>query len=61
MKLATIQMGLVALALTLIGCASKSEPTASIFRFESFEPAVYYTAPSSLNDGWDGNVAIIAV
>ena len=60
--LTTIRLGLVTLLLTLImGCAPKSEPTASIFRFEGFEPAVYYTSNSSLNDGWDGDVAIIAI
>ena len=57
-----IRAGVFAFVLALVvGCAPKSEPTASIYRFEDVEPAVYYTAVSPLNEGFDGEVVTIII
>ena len=52
---------LLALAIAVIAasCSTKVEPTASIFRLEGVEPAVHYSAPTPLSDGFDGEIAVI--
>lgn len=56
-----VRMGLFALLLMLVGCAQKPEPTASIYPLDGVEPAVYYTAPTPLNEGYKGELAIIMI
>lgn len=52
-------LALLPLLGSIVGCTPKSEATASIFQLEGVEPAVYYTAPTPLADGFDGELAII--
>ena len=49
----------IALLCTLASCTQKAEPTASIFPLEGVEPAVYYTAPTPLSEGFDGELAVV--
>ena len=57
-----LKVGVVASLLALIvGCCPKSEPTTAIYRLEGVEPAVYYTAPKPLNEGYDGEIAAIMI
>lgn len=56
-----LRLAIFALLLAFIGCTQKPEQTASIFRLEGVEPAVYYTAPSPLCEGYDGKLAIIMI
>ena len=57
----SLKMGIFALLLTLVGCVQKSESTASIFPLEGVDPAVYYIAPTPLNEGYKGELAIIMI
>ena len=57
----SLKMGIFALLLTLVGCAQKSESTASIFPLEGVDPAVYYIAPTPLSEGYKGELAIIMI
>lgn len=52
---------MAAAMLSHIGCAPKAEPSAAIYRLDGVEPAVYYTAPSPLTDGYDGEVAVVMI
>ena len=45
----------------VVGCASKAEPSADIYRLEGVEPAVYYSAPKPLTEGDDGEIAVIMI
>ena len=57
-----IRTGVIASLLALIiGCAPKSEPVSSIYQFEGIEPAVYYTAVSPIEEGFDGETAVIVI
>lgn len=49
----------IALLCSLASCTQKAEPTASIFPLEGVEPAVYYTAPTPLSEGFDGELAVV--
>ena len=49
----------LSLAAIVASCSTKVEPTASIYRLEGVEPAVYYGAPTPLSEGFDGETAVI--
>lgn len=63
MKFTTIlrTMMFVALVVLAVGCASKSEPEASIYQLEGVAPDVYYVAPTPLTDGSDCEIAAIVL
>lgn len=46
---------------SIVGCQSKSEPSASIYRLDGIEPAVYYTASKPLSDGDKGEIAVVMI
>lgn len=57
-----IRTGIIASLLVLmVGCAPKSESVGSIYRFDGIEPAVYYTAVSPLDEGFDGETVAIVI
>ena len=57
-----IRTGIIASLLVLmVGCAPKSESVGSIYRFDGIEPAVYYTAVSPIEEGFDGETAVIVI
>lgn len=49
----------LSLAAIVASCSTKVEPTASVYRLEGVEPAVYYGAPTPLSEGFDGETAVI--
>ena len=52
---------LASLLLLAVGCAKQAEPYAEIFPLEGLEHPVYYTAPTPLSDGDNGELAIIMI
>ena len=43
------------------GCATSTDKVTSIYRLDGIEPAVYYTAPGALTEGYDGETAVIMI
>ena len=54
-------MLLALVAAFVAACAPKSNVEASIYPLEGVSPAVYYTAPTPLTEGYDGEVALVMI
>ena len=53
-------MGILTLLLMLVGCAQEPKEPA-IYRLNGVEPAVNYVAPTPLEKGYKGELAIIMI
>lgn len=55
-----IKLGILALLFAFVGCAQEPKEPA-IYRLDGVEPAVHYVAPTPLEKGYKGELAIIMI
>ena len=60
MRTAKTYLGIF-VAIISMGCASKQEPSASVYELKNMEHPVYYTASKPITEGDDGETAVIMI